>query len=119
MEDKAKQISDRLLGFGVELIHICMRLNNTNAGRHIGLQLLRAGTSAGANYEEACGARSRADFINKVHIAFKEIRESIYWLKLIQRSNILHGIKIEHILNEARQVSAILGKSLKTAKGKK
>jgi four helix bundle protein len=88
MEDKARQISDRLLGFGVELIHLYLRLNRTSVGRHIGLQLLRAGTSAGANYEEACGARSRADFINKIHIAFKEIKESICWLKLIQRSNI-------------------------------
>jgi four helix bundle protein len=119
MEDKAKQISDRMLGFGVELVHLCLQLNKTSAGRHIGLQLLRAGTSAGANYEEACGARSRADFINKIHIAFKEIRESIYWLKLIQRSNISHSIEIERILNEAKQISAILGRSVKTAKGKK
>ncbi|HIE12255.1 MAG TPA: four helix bundle protein [Desulfotomaculum sp.] len=119
MEDKATQISDRLLDYGATVIKICVKINKTAVGRHIGNQLLRAGTSVGANYEEACGAQSKADFIHKLQIALKEVRESLYWLKLIQRSNILEGEEIKKAINETQQVSAIIGRSIITAKKRK
>lgn len=93
MQEQSRKISERLLDYGVTVVRICNELNKTAIGMHIGNQLLRAGTSAGANYEEACGAQSRADFIHKLYIVLKELREAKYWLKLIQRSNILEGEK--------------------------
>ena len=62
--------------------------------------MLRAGTSVGANYEEACGAQSKADFIHKLQIVLKEIREPMYWLKLLQRSNILKREEVKEAINE-------------------
>jgi len=119
MEDKATLISDRLLDYGTSIIKICIRLNKTAIGRHIGNQLLHAGTSVGANYEEACGAQSKADFIHKLQIVLKEIRESMYWLKLIRRSEILKGEKIKDVINETMQLSNIIGRSIITAKKKR
>ena len=116
MEDKANQISERLLDYGVAIIKICARLNKTVIGKHIGNQLLRSGTSVGANYEEARGAQSRADFIHKLQIVLKEIRESMYWLKLIQRSQILRGAEFEEAIKETERISKIIGKSVITAK---
>ena len=118
MEKKASQTKSRLLRFGVAIVRSCIKLKRTAIGRHVGSQLLRAGTSVGANYEEACGAASRTDFIYKLTIVYKEIRESIYWLELIRHSGLLEENEIEDVLNEAKQIRAIIGKSVKTAKGK-
>ena len=116
MEEKSKRISDRLLDFGVEIIKITIDLNKNNIGSNIAKQLLRAGTSAGVNYEESCGAESRADFIHKLQIVLKELRESIYWLKLIQKSNILKFTNLNNIIKEADQLCSIIAKSVITAK---
>jgi four helix bundle protein len=116
MEDKAIQISTRLLDYGTSILKICHRLNETIIGRHIGKQLLRAETSVGANYEEARGAQSKADFIHKLQIVLKEIRESMYWLKLIEQSDILKGNDIEEAIKETEQLSNIIGRSIITAK---
>jgi len=116
MEEKASQISDRLLDYGTAIVKICIRLNKTTVGRHIGNQLLRAGTSVGANYEEACGAQSKTDFIHKLQIVLKEIRESKYWLKLIKRSGILKEDEIKEVIEETQQISNIIGKSIITSK---
>jgi four helix bundle protein len=116
MRKKVDQIRDRLLDFSVAIIQICVKLQRTAIGRHIGGQLLGAGTSVGANYEEACGAASRTDFIYKLTIVYREIRESIYWLKLLRKSELLGKEEADDILNEALQIRAIIGESLKTAK---
>jgi four helix bundle protein len=60
-------------------------------GRHIGGQLTGSGTSAGANYEEACGAERRADFIHRLQVVLKELRESFYWLCLIKKTTLIYG----------------------------
>ena len=79
-------------------------------------QILRSGTSCGANYEEACGAESRADFIHKMQIVLKELRETLYWLKLIARSfpNLAQHLQTE--LREAQELVRIFSKSVITAK---
>ena len=64
MVEKKKDLSERLLDYGVEIIHFTTELNKTMAGKHIGKQLLRSGTSAGSNYEESQGAESKADFVH-------------------------------------------------------
>jgi four helix bundle protein len=119
MANKANQISERLLVYGTLIIKICKNLDKTEINRHISNQLLRSGTSVGANYEEACGAQSKADFIHKLQIVLKEIKESMYWLKLIYQSETLKTEKIKKAINETEQISNIIGKSLVTAKRKK
>jgi len=74
------------LDFACEIIKLVIQLNGSAVGRHIAGQLLRSSTSAGANYEEACGAESRPDFIHKLQIVLKELRETLYWLRLIKKS---------------------------------
>ncbi len=116
MKEKADAISERLLDYGIEIITLCGKLKKDTVGYHIKGQLLRSGTSAGANYEEACGAQSRADFIHKMQIVLKEIRESMYWLKLIERTQILKGDGIKNTIKETEALGNIIGKSIVTAK---
>ncbi len=116
MEDRANALSERLLDYGVEIVKFAGGLGRTMAGKHIANQLLRSGTSAGANYEEARGAQSRADFVHKMQVVLKEIRESHYWLKLVQRSAILDGRHLDHVLSETEHLSKMIARSVITAK---
>jgi len=117
MENKAQQLSERFLDHGVAIMRITTLLRRSVAGREIAGQLLRSGTSAGANHEEARGAQSRADFLHKMQIVLKELRESLYWLRLIERSGTLKDEALTAAIGETRQLSNIIGKSIVTAKG--
>jgi len=119
MNEKSDQLSERLLDFAVEIIKITNALPNTVAGRHIGGQLIKAGTSGGSNYEEACGAESRSDFAHKMSIVLKELKESRFWLRVVRRTGMLTPIYTEPVLNECEQLCAIVAKSIITAKGRK
>lgn len=119
MNEKTGQLSDRLLDFAVSVIKITEMLPNTVAGRHVGGQLVRAGTSAGSNYEEACGAESRSDFAHKMSIVLKELKESRFWLKLICRTRMLTLDQTNPIIDECEQLCAIVAKSIITAKKRK
>ena len=79
--------------------------------------LLRSGTSAGANYQEARAAESRQDFVHKLQIALKETRESHYWLRLIAVARIVPASKLVEITNESEQLVAILSKAVARTKG--
>ena len=109
-------LSERFLEFAVEIIKLVSELPRTITGRHIGKQLLSSSTSAGANYEEACGAQSRADFVHKLQIVLKELRESCYWLRLIAKSNLTSSPRLAHLIEEVTELSKIIGKSVVTAK---
>jgi len=115
MENKRNELSERLLGFASLVIKLVAKLK-TDAGRHIANQLIESATSAGANYEEACGAESRNDFIHKMQIVLKELRESQYWIRLIGKSDIYHGDDLNALLNEATELINIIAKSVITAK---
>ena len=78
--------------------------------------MLRSGTSVGANYRAACRAKSNADFIYKIQIVEEEADESVYWLELISESNIIRKNRLESILKEANELTAIFTSSGKTAK---
>ena len=116
MEDLNRQVTDRLLDYGVSILKLSGQLQLSSAGRHLGSQLLRSGTSAGAGYEEAREAQSPADFIHQMHVVLKELRESQYWLKLIQRARLLKTESLTESIEEARQLCDLIGKSLVTAK---
>jgi four helix bundle protein len=83
------------------------------------MQLGRSATSAGANYEEACGAESRADFIHKMQLVLKESRESIYWLRLIKKADLISSSNLEKQIQEANELANIIAKSIVTAKSRK
>jgi four helix bundle protein len=121
MEGRAmdrNDLSERLLSFAVRVVKLVEVLPKTIVGKRIGDQLLRSGTSVGANYEEAQGAESHNDFVHKLQIALKEVRESNFWLRLIQRSELLAADKMTGIVDESAQLKAILSKAVATAKGK-
>ena len=87
--------------------------------RTLGRQLLRSGTSVGANVHEAQAAQSRADFIAKMSIAQKEARESVYWLRLIVRDGEIVPKRVEPMLEEAQSINRIIAKILITTKNRK
>jgi four helix bundle protein len=114
-----KDLSDRLLDFAVGVIKVADMLPNTVAGRHVGGQLIRAGTSSGSNYEEACGAESRPDFVHKMSVVLKELKEARFWLRVIQRTGMLSATHINSVLDECKQLCAFIAKSIITAKDRK
>lgn len=79
---KGDDLAERMLDYAVRVMRLIEALPRSHTGKHVASQLLRAATSAGANYEEARGAESKADFIHKTAISWKEVRESHYWLRL-------------------------------------
>jgi four helix bundle protein len=111
-------LSERLLDFSAKVIQITAWFRKTAAGRHIGNQLMRSATSAGANYEEACAAESRADFVHKLQIVLKELRESNYWLRLSAKTNVFstNGSGLQDIIRESLELMNIIAKSIVTAK---
>jgi len=121
MEKKRKdeELADRLLEFSVKIINLCSRLPNNVVGNHVRSQILGSGTSPGANYEEARGAESKADFIHKLGIVFKELKESRYWLKVILKVPLTDTANVYPILNECEELIAIIGKSIFTARKSK
>ena len=92
------------------------KLPDTRLGRHVAGQLVRSGTSPAPNYAEACAAERKKDFIHKLGIALKELRESRVWIKLILKSDMLSVDRIEQLLDESNQLCNIIGKSVVTAK---
>jgi len=109
-------IAERLLDFAVRVIKLVNALPKTVVGRHISGQLIKSGTSCGSNYEESRGAESRADFIHKLGIALKEIKESRFWLKVIYHAKIMKPEQIESLIEECEELAAIIAKSIITAK---
>jgi four helix bundle protein len=110
-------IAQRLMKLGVAVLKVAERLPKSPMGRHVGFQLVRAATGAGANYEEARAAEGRADFAHKVGVAAKEMRESVYWIDLIHHSGWISAA-LDNIVREAHELAAILGASARTARSR-
>jgi four helix bundle protein len=118
MAESNYDLSERLLSFSARVIRLLDHLPKTIAGRKIADQLIRATMSVGANFEEARGADSRADFCHKMQISLKEMREARYWLCLIQTAALVPPDKVKDLVGEATQLRAILGKAVATARGR-
>ena len=116
---KGDNIQERLINFSVGIIKLCEKLPETHAGKHIANQLLRSGTSPASNYGEARGAESKRDFIHKLGIVLKELNESLIWLEIVKRSDVLAANLITSVLNECNQLSKIIGSSVLTARALK
>ena len=115
---RSNNLEDRLIDFAVRIGKTVDALPETRLGRHISGQLVRSGTSPAPNYCEACAAESRRDFIHKLRICLKELRESKCWLTMILRSKMLPENKLVDIQDECEQLAKIVGKSIVTAKRK-
>ncbi len=116
MERKPEELEDRLLDFAARVGKVVDALPNTRLGRHVASQLVRSGTSPAPNYAEACAAESKRDFIHKLGIALKELRESRTWIKLILKADLLPESRMSPLLDETHQLCNIIGKSIVTAK---
>lgn len=116
---RVNELAERLLDFATGSVKLWARAGRTMPGRYIAGQLLRAASSAGANYEEACGAESRADFTHKLQIALKELREARYWLRLMGRSQLAPDDQLSALADEAGILARMVGKSVVTAKSRR
>jgi len=105
-----------LLDFAVRIGKVIDALPETRLGRHIAGQLVRSGTSPAPNYAEACAAESKRDFIHKLGIVLKELRESAVWLRMIIKSELIPEQRLEPLRDECEQLCKIIAKSLVTAK---
>jgi len=118
MQDYRKDLSDRLLDFAVDVVQLAPRLQRSATGRFMVGQQVRSASSAGANFQEACGAESRADFAHKMQVVLKELRETEYWLKLVTRAKFVPANLLLEPLAEADELIRIVVKSVATAKSR-
>ena len=115
--NKKFDLEERLIDFAVSIINITENLNNTRAGNHIAGQLVRSGTSPALQYGEAQSAESRNDFVHKLNISLKELRESLVSLKIIKKVPLTEKLDlVEKALTECNELISIFVKSIETAK---
>lgn len=113
---KEYDLENRLVDFAVRILNATETLPDTVPGRHIQRQLVRSGTSPAPNYGEAQAAESRGDFIHKMKVAVKELKETRIWLKIIVRKGLIDGGKLGGVMAECEELIAIFCSSIETAK---
>ena len=119
-KEREYDLQDRLIDYAVRIIKLSEALPETKAGKHIAAQILRSGTSPAPNYGEAQSAESKADFVHKLKVALKELRETDIWLKIIVRAEMIEpASQLAPILRETDELIAILFTSVETAKRRK
>ena len=117
MEQPLRDLPERTFEFARRVVKLCQVLDQApGVSRTLANQLLRSGTSIGANVEEGQGGQSRADFIAKYSIACKEARETNYWLRLLLASEIATNLKLQELIDESNQLIAILTSIIKTTR---
>ncbi len=111
-----EKLDERTYNFALRIAKMVSSLPKTSFADVMGRQVLRSGTSIGANVEEALGAISKREFIQKMSIAAKEARETHYWLRLIRDSGLVSSNRINDLIQEALEIKMILSKTVKTSK---
>ncbi len=114
-----KDLKKRTKEFALRIIKLVESLPKGRTTDVLGKQLLRSGTSVGANYRSACRARSTADFISKMGVVEEEADESLFWMELLIESGIVKIEKLESLMKEADELLAITVTSIKTARKRK
>ena len=112
-----QELKTRTKQFALRVMKLVGALPNDFVANAIGNQLVRSGTSVGANYRAACRGRSKAEFVAKLGIVVEEADESVYWLELIIEGQLLTANLVEPLLQEANELTAIMAASRKTARG--
>lgn len=115
MSERKFDLEDRLVEFAATIIDVVDELPKTRAANHIAGQLIRSGTSPAPNYGEAQSAESRKDFIHKMKVALKELRESMVWLKIIRRKSMISESITTPAIQECNELISIFVKSIQTA----
>jgi four helix bundle protein len=109
----------RTMEFGLRVVHLVETLPKTQTAQVLGRQLLRSGTSVGANYRSAVRGKSRADFIAKMGIVEEECDEAIYWMEMLIEAGLVRRESLRDLVDEANQIVAITVSSIKTARTRK
>ena len=109
-------IKDKSLDFAIRIVRLYKHISETNHEYVLSKQLLKSGTSVGANVREAIGRQSKEDFIAKMHIALKEVYETEYWLELLYNTDYLTEKEFKSIFTDCRELTNILASILKTMK---
>ena len=111
-----QELKERTFEFGIRVVRAVESLPRSDVAREIGRQLLRAGTSVGANYRAAARAKSRADFVAKLGIVEEECDEAAYWMEVIIALKLLRPSRLAKLHAEAGELLAIIVASIKTAR---
>ncbi|NSL88853.1 four helix bundle protein [Chitinophaga solisilvae] len=115
---KPNVILEKSFAFSVRIVKLITHLDNRNASKTLTRQLLRSGTSIGANTEEAVGASTTRDFKYKIDISYREARETIYWLKLLKETQQLESGLAQSFISDCQELIKILGAIQKTLKSR-
>lgn len=115
MKVRRYDLEDRLLAFSAAVIRLVEQLPSTRTGNHLAGQLLRSGTSPPSNHGEAQAAESPADFVHKLRVCLKELRETKRWLRLVDMTGMLDGAGLTRCLNETEELIRIVVTSIQTA----
>jgi four helix bundle protein len=110
------EMLQRTKAFALRVIKVVQALPREAVGGILGRQLLRAGTSVGANYRAACRAKSAADFVHKLKIVEEECDESMFWMELLVEAELVTEAKLGALMTEANELTAIVVASLRTAR---
>lgn len=114
-----ENLKERTQRFAIEIVRLVEKIPGNQIANVLGNQLLKAGTSVGANYRAACRAKSKADFIFKMSIVEEETDEVLYWLELLLEAKLLNRTQIQHLMAEANEIIAMVVSSIKTARNNK
>src|SRR5438034_10445984 len=109
------ELLTRTKAFALRILTLMDHLPRNTSGRAIGSQLVRSGTSVGANYRAACRSRSRAEFAAKLGVVAEEADETVYWLEVIRDGNLLPAKKLTELLKEADELTAIFTAGRRTS----
>lgn len=113
---KKNVIQEKSFCFALRIVKLYKYLKENKKEYVLSKQLLRSGTSIGANIEEAIGGQSKKDFVSKISVAYKESRETLYWIKLLKESNYLSQKQSDSLVNDCEEIIKIITKIQKTMK---
>lgn len=111
-----EEMKTRTKAYANRVVRLCEALPDNWIARTLGAQLLRSGTSVGANYRSVCRAKSNADFVNKLRIVEEECDESLFWMELLVDNGLVTPARLRDLMNEADEILAIVVSSAKTAR---
>ena len=115
---KPEELRNRTKLFALTVVKLFKALPKTGEAQVLGKQVLRCGTSVAANYRAVCRARSRAEFVSRIGIVVEEADETVFWMELLVDSAVVPARRMNGLLTEARELTAIFTASQQTARGK-
>jgi four helix bundle protein len=114
-----EEMKERTKAYANRIVKLCEALPNKWVARTLGMQLLRCGTSVGANYRAVCRAKSTADFLNKLRIVEEECDESLFWMELLVENNFVKARRLTSLMKEGDEILSIVVASAKTTRAAK